>query len=61
MAEKLRGWVRGVIALVCVVVIVYCQRKTGKEELGYMLAGIAGLLAVLFDYNYEFNHPKRDK
>ena len=60
MNHNLRVILRCVVAIVCIVGVVYFQRIRSVEALGYMFASISGLLAVLFDYNYDFNHPKRD-
>lgn len=60
MKGKLRAIIRGIIAAASIIVIVVAQRSTGKEELAIMLGALAVLLLTLFDYNYAFNHPKRD-
>lgn len=60
MKEHLRAIIRGVLAIAAVIVIVVAQRKTGKTNLMMMLGALSVLLATLFDYNYAFNHPKRD-
>ena len=60
MGHRLRVTLRWLVAIISFIAIIYFQRKTGKAELGYMLLGLVGMIAALFDYNYEFNHPKRD-
>ena len=60
MSHKIRVLIRLLVALVCVGFIIHLQTTVSRENLLGMLLALAGLLAVLFDYNYYFNHPKRD-
>ena len=60
MSHKIRVLIRIIVALVCVGFIIHLQTTVSRENLLGMLLALAGLLAVLFDYNYDFNHPKRD-
>ena len=57
MSHKIRVLIRLLVALVCVGFIIHLQTTVSRENL---LGMLLGLLAVLFDYNYDFNHPKRD-
>lgn len=57
---KVRTLIRFIIFFVCLFAIIYFQRTTGVRELGFMLLALGGMLAAIYDYNYEFNHPKRD-
>ena len=60
MSHKIRVLIRLLVALVCVGFIIHLQTTVSRENLLGMLLALAGLLAVLFDYNSDFNHPKRD-
>lgn len=61
MEHKTRVWLRWIIFIVCVIALVYFQRKTGFKELGFMLLALCGILGVLYDYNRDYTHPKRDR
>ena len=60
MSHKIGVLIRLLVALVCVGFIIHLQTSVCGENLLGMLLALAGLLAVLFDYNYDFTHPKRD-
>ena len=45
---------RIVVFLICLALIIFGQRTTGKFELGIMLVGLAGLLGLLYSYNRKF-------
>ncbi|MDO4432666.1 MAG: hypothetical protein Q4B80_05035 [Aerococcaceae bacterium] len=61
MEHKVRVWIRWIVFIVCVCAIIYFQRTVGKQELMYMLLALVGILAVLYDYNRDYTHPRRDK
>lgn len=54
MTHRMRKILRWIIMAICVAVIVYCQRTTGKQQLVIMLVAVAGLLGVLYDYNLDY-------
>lgn len=60
MKANIRTIIRFIVFFICLFIIIYFQRTTGIKQLIYMLLGLAGILIVIFDYNYEFNHPKRE-
>ncbi|HFI0462881.1 TPA: hypothetical protein ACGO1T_001491 [Streptococcus suis] len=61
MSHALRVAIRWIVFVICLVLIVKFQRTTGAKELGYMLLCLGGILAVLYDYNRDYTHPKRDR
>lgn len=61
MSHRTRHFLRWIIFIISLSVIIYCQRTTGMKELGFMLLGLVGILAVLYDYNRDFTHPKRNE
>lgn len=46
--------VRFVLAAVCVALVVLGRRSVGWADLGLMLVGLAGLLALLHSYNRTY-------
>ncbi|MBD3948516.1 hypothetical protein I4Q36_08960 [Tuanshanicoccus lijuaniae] len=60
MEHKTRIIIRWIIFTICLVAIIYFQRTTGVKELGLMFVALLGLLGVLYDYNRDYTHPKRD-
>ncbi|MBK0347748.1 hypothetical protein JDW15_03710 [Aerococcaceae bacterium zg-ZJ1578] len=60
MELKTRVIIRWIVFIICLVAIIYFQRTTGVKELGLMLVALLGMLAVLYDYNRDYTHPKRD-
>lgn len=56
----MRTIIRFIVFFICLFAVIYFQRTTGIKELGMMLLSLGGMLAVIYDYNYEFNHPKRE-
>lgn len=61
MEHKIRVAIRWIIFIVCLSAVVYFQRQTGKQELVYMLIALIGMLGVLYDYNRDYTHPKRNR
>lgn len=51
-------WLKGILVLIifagCIGLIVYAQRHIGVSGLLLMLAGLAGLLGLLFCYNKKY-------
>ncbi|MED3551379.1 DUF6903 family protein [Cytobacillus praedii] len=43
-----------VVFISCLTLIVIGQKTAGKLELGMMLIGLTGLLALLYDYNRKY-------
>lgn len=60
MSHKIRVLIRWIIFIGCLISIILLQRTTGVKELGLMLLALLGILAVLYDYNRDFTHPRRD-
>ncbi|MCW6652936.1 hypothetical protein NHG25_01455 [Aerococcaceae bacterium NML191292] len=73
MTHTMRKGLRWIIFIICLAIVVYFQRVTGKEGLEIlgiaitakkalliMLAALAGMLGVLYDYNRDYTHPRRD-
>lgn len=60
MKIKMRTIIRFIVFFICLFAVIYFQRTTGIKELGMMLLSLGGMLAVVYDYNYEFNHPTRE-
>lgn len=42
------------IFVACVSLVVYGQRQTGRINLGLMMAGLLGLMGMLYKYNAEY-------
>lgn len=42
------------VFIICLALIIIGQKTAGKLELGMMLIGLAGLLALLYDYNRKY-------
>lgn len=49
---------RMVIVAICIVLVIIGQRTVSYPSLGLMLVGVAGILAVLGQYNHSFNKGK---
>lgn len=58
MTNHLKIIIRTIVVLICLGVIIYFQREVSKANLMWMLVGLAGILAVIAEYNYSFNHPE---
>ena len=61
MSHKTRVIIRWVIFIVSLILIIKFQRKTGVAELLMMLASLGAMLAVLWDYNRDYTHPRKDR
>lgn len=61
MSHKTRVIIRWVIFIVSLIFIIKFQRKTGVAELLMMLASLGAMLAVLWDYNRDYTHPRKDR
>ena len=59
MASRLRVWLRVIGFIICLSIIIYFHRQTSMTNLLWMFGGLLGLLVILFDYNYTFNHPEQ--
>jgi hypothetical protein len=46
--------IKMVVFIICLALIIVGQKTAGKIELGMMLIGLAGLLALLYDYNRKY-------
>lgn len=54
MKNRLLLGVKLIVLILSVAFIIIGQMKVGKLELGLMLIGLAGLLALLYDYNRKY-------
>ncbi|WP_187373135.1 DUF6903 family protein [Bacillus rubiinfantis] len=54
MKGKILVIIKVVVFILCLALIVIGQKTVGKLELGLMLIGLGGLLALLYDYNRKF-------
>lgn len=74
MTHNVRVALRWVILAICLGLIIYFQRITGKEglvilgievtakvALFIMLGALAGMLGVLYAYNRDYTHPRKDR
>lgn len=61
MSHKTRVIIRWVIFIVSLILIIKFQRTTGVKELLMMLASLGAMLAVLWDYNRDYTHPRKDR
>lgn len=55
MNPKVKAWVRVVIMIICLIVLVHGHQMVGKAGVAVMLVGLAGLLALLWDYNRPYS------
>ncbi|MFC0417465.1 DUF6903 family protein [Cytobacillus solani] len=46
--------IKMIVFIICLALIIIGQKTAGKLELGMMLIGLAGLLALLYDYNRKY-------
>ena len=74
MEHRVRVLIRWIIFIICLAIIIYFQRITGKEGLEIlgvaitakkalliMLAALVGMLGVLYDYNRDYTHPRKER
>lgn len=54
MNPKLLIALKIIAFIVCLALIIVGQRTVGKMNLGIMLIGLAGLLALLHNYNKKY-------
>lgn len=54
LTQRIGAIVAGIVFVLCVAVVVVAQRETGWVNLGFMLAGLAGLITLLALYNRRF-------
>lgn len=57
MKNSYRIILRLIVMIVSLWLIIFFHSETSKVNLMWMFVGLIGLLGVLFDYNYAFNHP----
>ena len=55
MNPKVKIWIRVVLMLVFLYVVILGHQMIGKEGVATMLAGLAGLLLLLWDYNRPYS------
>lgn len=55
MGKALKSILIAVIFVICVALIIVGQKSIGAAGLLTMVAGLAGLLALLFVYNRKYN------
>ncbi|MEK5389914.1 MAG: DUF6903 family protein [Heyndrickxia sp.] len=51
MNSKLLVLLKVIAFILCLALIFFGNKTVGKLNLGFMLIGLAGLLALLYDYN----------
>lgn len=54
MNEVVSRIIKIVFFIVCIVLVVYGQRVTGKFYLSMQLVGLTGLLVLLWNYNRKY-------
>lgn len=54
MNEKLRVILKVILFFACIFLVIYGQQTVGKEYLFLQLIGLAGLIALLWNYNRKF-------
>ena len=54
LTQRIGAVVAGIVFVLCVALVVINQRETGWVNLGFMLAGLTGLIVLLALYNRRF-------